>query len=87
MMSEGETVSSFAGGVYCHKSVSFSGSASDNNKVSKIYTQLKWTTDGTDFSDYKLASFDSSKSTDWSLSFTFEKEGVAILKFVAADLT
>ena len=82
MTSDGsDAVTVFGGGVFCHKSVTFSGNATDNNKISRVWTQLKWS-DETDFHDFKSASVSGSS---WALDFTFEKEGTAILKFLTTD--
>ena len=79
---ESDTITNFAGGVYCHKSVSFAGTATDNNRIAKVYTQIKWASDSSEFTDFETASL---SGADWNLRFTFEKEGVVLLKFIATD--
>ena len=81
-LSSGDVVlTSFAGGVYCKTGVSFAGTATDNKKVTRVYAQIKWAGD-TDYVDLATATY-SGKS--WSLDLAFEQEGVAFIKFIAAD--
>ena len=79
---ESDPVTSFSGGVYCHKSVSFAGTATDNNRIEKVYTQIKWAGDSSEFADFKTATI---SGNDWNLTFTFENEGIVLLKFIATD--
>ena len=82
LISDGsEPVTNFAGGVYCHKSVSFIGTATDNKTVARVYTQIKRAGES-DFSDFKDAVFSNSS---WTLDVDFEEEGVVILNFIATD--
>lgn len=81
MSSENESTYSFAGGVFCHREVAFTGTASDNKKVTSVHVQIKWA-DETYFKEFKTASL---SGENWSLGFTFEKEGTAFLKFIAED--
>lgn len=76
-------LTSFSGGVYCKRAVAFSGSASDNNKISRVYTQIKWADDeNSEFKDFKKANL---SGGNWSVDLAFEREGVCYIKFVAED--
>ncbi|WP_407429411.1 hypothetical protein [Treponema sp.] len=82
LVSDGsDAVTNFAGGVYCHKSVSFTGTATDNNQVTRVYTQIKRSSDSS-FSDFKTAVI---SGTTWNLDFNFDEEGTVILNFIASD--
>lgn len=76
-------LTSFSGGVYCKKNVSFSGTATDNNKISRVYTQIKWAEDeNSEFKDFKNTNF---SDDDWNIDLAFDREGVCYIKFVAED--
>lgn len=79
--SGGTTVTSFGGGVYCHKSVTFTGTATDNHSVSSVYVQKKYSTES-DYSTLKNASLSGSI---WTINLDLPDEGVCFLKFVATD--
>lgn len=79
--SGGTTVTSFNGGVYCHKSVTFTGTATDNHSVSSVYVQKKYSSES-DYSTLKNASLSGSS---WTVSLDLPDEGVCFLKFVATD--
>lgn len=79
--SGGTTVTNFGGGVYCHKSVTFSGTATDNHSVSSVYVQKKYSSEN-DYSTLKNASLSGST---WTVSLDLPDEGVCFLKFVATD--
>ncbi|MBR1722034.1 MAG: hypothetical protein IJ727_06080, partial [Treponema sp.] len=81
MVAGGVSVSNFEGGVYCGKSVVFNGSASDNNRVSRVYGQIKWA-DEDDYSSLTVASL---SGNDWTLSLSFEKEESCTVRIVAED--
>lgn len=67
--------------IYTKQKVSFTGSASDNVKVSRVYAEVKWLGD----SDYKYFAEANFKDNKWEIAFDFEKEGACWLKFVAED--
>lgn len=79
--SGGTTVTSFGGGVYCHKSVTFTGTATDNHSVSSVYVQKKYSSES-DYSTLKNASLSGSA---WTVNLDLPDEGVCFLKFVATD--
>lgn len=79
--SGGTTVTSFGGGVYCHKSVTFTGTATDNHSVSSVYVQKKYSSES-DYSTLKNASLSGSI---WTINLDLPDEGVCFLKFVATD--
>lgn len=79
--SGGTTITNFGGGVYCHKTVTFTGTATDNHSVSSVYVQKKYSTES-EYTTLKNANL--SEST-WSVSLTLPSEGVCSLKFVATD--
>lgn len=79
--SDGTKVTSFGGGVYCHKSVTFTGTATDNHSVSSVYVQKKYSSES-DYSTLKNASLSGS---GWTVSLDLPDEGVCFLKFVATD--
>lgn len=79
--SGGTTVTSFNGGVYCHKNVTFTGTATDNHSVSSVYVQKKYSSES-NYSTLKNASLSGST---WTVSLDLPDEGVCFLKFVATD--
>lgn len=75
------TLESFNGGVYCKKDVTFSGTATDNNKISRVYVELKWSTENS-FVEIGEANISGS---NWTFSYTFENEGSCYIRFSAED--
>ncbi|MEE0999124.1 MAG: hypothetical protein UIH41_05645, partial [Treponemataceae bacterium] len=81
MKSGAESVSDFAGGIYCNKMVTFSGLATDNEKVEKVYAEIKWS-DDSEFRYLKPAVLN---GEEWTVDIDLGREGTAYLKFVATD--
>ena len=73
--------SAFAGGIYCNKKVSFYGTAIDNEKVEKVYAEIKWS-DESEFRYFKPVVLN---GNEWTVDIDLEREGTAYLKFVATD--
>ncbi|MBR1536729.1 MAG: hypothetical protein IJ630_07310 [Treponema sp.] len=76
-----EPVTSFGGGVYCKKSFTFSGTATDNKSVTAVSSYIKWAGEES-FSELKNASLSGNK---WTLDVSLESEGVAFIKITAED--
>ena len=81
MKSGAESVSDFAGGIYCNKMVTFSGLATDNEKVEKVYAEIKWS-DESEFRYLKPAVLN---GEEWTFDIDLGREGTAYLKFIATD--
>ena len=81
MKSGDESVSDFAGGIYCNKMVTFSGLATDNEKVEKVYAEIKWS-DESEFRYLKPAVLN---GEEWTVDIDLGREGTAYLKFIATD--
>lgn len=75
------TLESFGGGVYCKKNVTFSGTATDNNKISRVYVELKWSTENS-FVEIGEANISGS---NWTFNYEFKKEGSCFIRFSAED--
>lgn len=73
--------SHFGGGVYCKKTVSFFGTATDNVKVESVNAEIKWNNDV----DFQLLSSTTLSGDSFQFDFTFETTGIAYIKFVATD--
>ena len=69
------------GGVTCNTNVDFTGTATDNKKVSRVVAELKWSSD-TEFVQIGTATLSGS---DWSFHYDFLQEGACYLKFTAED--
>ena len=81
--SGGTTLTEFAGGVYCKKQITFSGTATDNNRVERVIAQVKWANDeNADYVTYSTAQF---SDPNWSCTINFEKEGACYVKLAAQD--
>lgn len=76
-----QVLDSFSGGVYCKKSVSFEGKATDNSNIDNVYAELKWSDENT-FTRIKNAEL---SGNSWTLDIDFEKEGACYVKIVAED--
>lgn len=77
-----EVDSSYFGvGVYCKKTVSFFGKATDNVKVESVNAELKWNNDV----DFQPLSSTTLSGDSFQFDFTFETTGIAYIKFVATD--
>ena len=76
-----QVLDSFSGGVYCKKSVSFEGKATDNSNIDNVYAELKWSDENT-FTRIKNAEL---SGNNWTLDIDFEKEGACYVKIVAED--
>ncbi len=76
-----EPVTSFGGGVYCKKSFTFSGTATDNKSVTAVSSYIKWAGEES-FSELKNATLSGS---NWTLDVSLENEGVAFIKITAED--
>ena len=81
LTSDNTELTFFSGGVYCKKSVTFTGIATDNKKVERVYAQLKWS--GED--EFVTFAYAAILGNTWEMPLNFEKEGVAIVRFVAED--
>ena len=81
MVAGGVSVSNFEGGVYCGKSIVFNGSASDNNRIERVYAQVKWS----DEEEYSATTLATLSGNDWSLSLSLEKEESCMVRIVAED--
>lgn len=75
-----DTVKEFGTAVYTKKNVTFSGKATDNVEVTKVYAEIKW--NDSDYTYLKTADISGEK---WTLDISFEKEGACWLKIVACD--
>lgn len=73
--------SHFGGGVYCKKTVSFFGTATDNVKVESVNAEIKWNNEV----DFQPLSSTTLSGDSFQFDFTFETTGIAYLKFVATD--
>lgn len=73
--------SHFGGGVYCKKTVSFFGTATDNVKVESVNAEVKWNNDV----DFQPLSSTTLSGDSFQFDFTFETTGIAYIKFVATD--
>ena len=73
--------SHFGGGVYCKKTVSFFGKATDNVKVESVNAEIKWNNDV----DFQPLSSTTLSGDSFQFDFTFETTGIAYIKFVATD--
>lgn len=73
--------SHFGGGVYCKKTVSFFGKATDNVKVESVNAEIKWNNDV----DFQPLSSTTLSGDSFQFDFTFETTGIAYMKFVATD--
>ena len=73
--------SHFGGGVYCKKTVSFFGTATDNVKVESVNAEIKWNNDV----DFQPLSSTILSGDSFQFDFTFETTGIAYIKFVATD--
>ena len=68
--------------IYCHKDVTFSGTAVDDIKMKEVYAEIKW--EGTDSSYHRLGTANLS-GENWTLSLNLQREGTAQLRIVAVD--
>lgn len=73
--------SHFGGGVYCKKTVSFFGKATDNVKVESVNAEIKWNNEV----DFQSLSSTTLSGDSFQFDFTFETTGIAYIKFVATD--
>lgn len=73
--------SHFGGGVYCKKTVSFFGTATDNVKVESVNAEIKWNNEV----DFQPLSSTTLSGDSFQFDFTFETTGIAYIKFVATD--
>lgn len=73
--------SHFGGGVYCKKTVSFFGKATDNVKVESVNAEIKWNNEV----DFQPLSSTTLSGDSFQFAFTFETTGIAYIKFVATD--
>ncbi|MBO4532834.1 MAG: hypothetical protein J5726_03965 [Treponema sp.] len=73
--------SNFETSIYCHKDVTFVGSAEDNLKVTNVRVDIKWAEDA----DYKFLQNAKLDGNNWTATLSLEKEGACSLKFVAED--
>lgn len=73
--------SHFGGGVYCKKTVSFFGKATDNVKVESVNAEIKWNNEV----DFQPLSSTTLSGDSFQFDFTFETTGIAYIKFVATD--
>lgn len=76
-----DELTNFSGSVYCNRNVTFKGTATDNKAVTRVYAELKWAEEET-FSYLSAATL---SGDIWTCDLAFEKEGVAIIRFVAED--
>lgn len=74
-------IPTFEGGVYCGKNVTFSGTATDNNRVERVYAQVKWS----DEEDFVTVATAKLSGNSWTLDIEFEKEGSCYVKIIAED--
>ena len=82
MVTGAQTVNtSFETSIYCTKNVTFYGTAEDNEKVTKVHVEIKWS----DEEEYHLLKDAVLNKNDWSVEIDFEKQGACSLKFVAED--
>ena len=73
--------SGLVGLVYCKRDVSFYGTATDNVRVDKVYTEIKWS----DESDYRYLAPATYKDGKWFIDLSLEREGTAYIRFVTTD--
>lgn len=81
-LSSGESeLNSFEGGIYCKRNVVFSGTATDNRQVTRVYAELRWGGQES-FTSIGNATV---QGTDWTFDYNFEAEGACYVRFVAED--
>ena len=81
-LSSGESeLNSFEGGIYCKRNVVFSGTATDNRQVTRVYAELRWGGQES-FTSIGNATV---QGTDWTFDYNFEAEGACYIRFVAED--
>ncbi len=81
-LSSGESeLNSFEGGIYCKRNVVFSGTATDNRQVTRVYAELRWGGQES-FTSIGNAAV---QGTDWTFDYNFEAEGACYIRFVAED--
>ena len=72
---------SMMGGVYCHKAFSVSGTASDNNRVTRVYAEIKYA----DEEDYTFLTQVKPVGDKFTLEISMENEGSYYLRIAADD--
>ena len=72
---------SMMGGVYCHKAFSVSGIASDNNRVTRVYAEIKYA----DEEDYTFLTQVKPVGDKFTLEISMENEGSYYLRIAADD--
>ena len=72
-----------ASGVFCQKSVTFYGTATDNNKVSAVRAQVKRAGAGDE--SYVPVATARLSGSEWELDIDFEDEGPCYVKITAED--
>ncbi len=84
LKSASQTVSteSVVGAIYCHKNVSFYGTAKDNVKLKSVYAEIKWSNE----TSYHYLASATCTGDSWYLDLNFGREGTAYLKFVVEDM-
>ena len=75
------THTSFETSIYCNKDVVFYGTAEDNQKVSNVKVEIKWSDEDT----YQFLKNAELNKNDWSVELSLAKEGACSLKFTAED--
>ena len=75
------THTSFETSIYCNKDVVFYGTAEDNQKVTNVKVEIKWSDEDT----YQFLKNAELNKNDWSVELSLAKEGACSLKFVAED--
>lgn len=70
MKCEETVVENFNGGVICHGKVSFYGTATDNNRVERVYAQVKWSKGD----DYVTRAQATLSGDSWSLDIDFSED-------------
>lgn len=73
--------SELSSAIYCKREVVVKGTAVDNEKVQSVTVDIKWDGD----KDYSYFADCQIKDENWTGALHFPKEGVASLKFTAAD--
>ena len=73
--------SELSSAIYCKREVVVKGTAVDNEKVKSVTVDIKWDGD----KDYSYFADCQIKDENWTGALHFPKEGVASLKFTAAD--
>lgn len=81
LTSDGETITDFLGGASCKKEVSFTGTATDNNRIERVYAEVKWS----DEDSFKTIASTSVSGDKWSLNLSFGQEGTCFVRIVAED--